>query len=36
VLGTDVIVVEKTSFLLGQDDDPASPLGESLEHLRSS
>ena len=36
VLGADVIVVEKTSFFLGQDNDSASPLGESLEHPRSS
>ena len=36
VLGADVMVVEKASFFQGQDYDSASPLGESLEHPRSS
>ena len=30
VLGTDVVVVEETGFFLGQDDHPASPVGEAL------
>ncbi len=32
VLGADVVVIEQPSFLLGQDDDPASSFCESLKH----
>jgi hypothetical protein len=32
VLGADVVVVQHPSFLLGQDDDPARPVGEPFEH----
>ena len=35
VLGADVVVVEHPGLFLGQDDDPASPVGEPLEHLHS-
>ena len=31
VLGADVVVVEEARFLLGQDDDPAGPVGEAFE-----
>ena len=34
VLGPDVGVVEQARFLLGEDDHPASPVGESFEHVR--
>ena len=34
VLGADVGVVEQARFLLGEDDDPAGPIGESFEHVR--
>src|SRR3954465_4383711 len=36
VLGADVVVVEHPGLLLGQDDDAAGAVGESLEHERSS
>jgi hypothetical protein len=32
VLGADVVVVEESCFLLGEDDDPPSPIGETFEH----
>ena len=32
VLGADVIVVEQPRFLLSEDDDSTSPIGESFEH----
>src|SRR5207244_1291946 len=32
VLGADVVVVEEPSLFLGQDDDPAGPVGEAFEH----
>ena len=35
VLGTDVVVVEHPGLFLGQDDDPAGPVGKPLEHLHS-
>ena len=34
VLGADVGVVEQARFLLGEDDDPAGPVGEAFEHVR--
>ena len=34
VLGADVGVVQQARFLLGEDDDPAGPVGESFEHVR--
>ena len=34
VLGPDVAVVEQARFLLGEDDDPAGPVGETFEHVR--
>ena len=34
VLGPDVGVVEQARFLLGEDDDPAGPIGETFEHVR--
>ena len=33
VLGADVVVVEQARFLLGEDDDPAGPVGEAFEHV---
>ncbi len=33
VLGADVVVVEKARLLLGEHDDPAGPVSESLEHV---
>ncbi len=33
VLGADVVVVEEARLLLSEDDDPAGPVGESLEHV---
>ena len=33
VLGADVVVVEQARFLLGQDDDPAGPVGEAFEQV---
>ena len=33
VLGTDVAVVQQACFLLGEDHDPASPVGEAFEHV---
>ena len=36
VLGTDVIVVQGLGLILGQDDDPAGPIGEPFEHELSS
>src|SRR5665648_464993 len=35
VLGPDVVVVEHPRLFLGEDDHPAGPVGESLEHQRS-
>jgi len=35
VLGADVVVVEHPGFFLRQDDNPAGPVSESLEHVRS-
>src|SRR5699024_9225048 len=32
VLGPDVVVVEEACLLLGQDHDPAGPVGEPFEH----
>ena len=34
VLGADVGVVEQARFLLGEDHDPAGPVGEAFEHVR--
>jgi hypothetical protein len=34
VLGPDEAVVQKARFLLSQDQHPARPIGESLEHVR--
>jgi hypothetical protein len=36
VLGADVVVVEKSRFFLGQNDDPASPIGKAFEHDEGS
>src|SRR5829696_3200844 len=33
VLRADVVVVQQARLLLGQDDDPAGPVGEALEHV---
>ncbi len=33
VLGADVAVVEQPSFFLGEDHDPAGPVGEAFEHV---
>jgi hypothetical protein len=33
VLGADVVVVEQARFFLRQDNDSASPIGETFEHL---
>ena len=33
VLGADVVVAEEPSLLLGEHDDPSSPVGEALKHL---
>jgi hypothetical protein len=35
VLRTDEPVVEKACFLLGQDEDPASTIGESFERAHT-
>ncbi len=35
VLGADVVVVESPGLVLGQDHDPARPVGEPLEHVRA-
>jgi hypothetical protein len=35
VLGADVVVLERASFLLGEDDHLTGSLCESLEHLRN-
>ena len=35
VLGPDVVVIQKPRLLLGQKDDPPSPIGEALEHPSS-
>ncbi len=35
VLGSDVVVVQHLGLFLGQDDDAAGAVGESLEHLHS-
>jgi hypothetical protein len=32
VLGTDVVVVQAARFFLGEDDDPAGSVRETLEH----
>ena len=36
VLGADVVVVEEARFFLGQDDDPAGPVGEPFEQETAS
>ena len=36
VLGPDVVVVEAAGLLLGEDDDPAGPVGEPFEHWMCS
>ena len=36
VLGADVVVVEEPRLFLGQDDDPASPVGEAFEQDAAS
>src|SRR5690606_4287986 len=36
VLGTDVAVVQQARFLLCEDHDPASPIGEAFEHVSPS
>ena len=36
VLGADVIVVEHPRLFLGEDDDPAGPIREPLEHVTPS
>ena len=36
VLRTDVVVLQRPSFVLGEDDDLSSPLSESLEHSVTS
>ena len=36
VLGADVVVVEQPRFFLGQNHDPACPVGEPLEQLATS
>jgi hypothetical protein len=33
VLGPDVVVIQETRFLLGEDHDPSSSVGEALEQL---
>ena len=33
VLGADVAVVQQACFLLSEDHDPASPVGEAFEHV---
>jgi hypothetical protein len=35
VLGPDVVVVQETCFLLGEDDNTTSFIGEQLEHTTS-
>jgi hypothetical protein len=32
VFGADVVVTQQPRFLLGEDDDPAGPVGEAFEH----
>jgi hypothetical protein len=32
VLGTDEVVVEQAGLLLGEHEDPATAVGEALEH----